>query len=366
MTSEEAAVAAGIAPTDAITPEELQLAARNHGMPLEGLRYDVTPVGLHYLLIHFDIPAVEAATWELEVGGRVRHPLTLSMEDVRSRPAVTLPVTMECAGNGRALLPDPRPLSQPWLAEAVGTGAWLGTPLAPILIEAGLDEDAVEVVFIGLDRGVEGGETQQYERSLSIEEALRDDILLAYGLNGGPLLPQHGFPLRLVVPGWYGMAHVKWLSRITAVAEPFTGYQQAHAYRLRRDEDDPGEPLSRMLPRALMVPPGLASFPERERNLPAGPTTIEGRAWSGWAPVTAVEISVDAGATWAETELEPSPLGQPWAWRGWRFEWEAAPGDHVLCCRARDEEGNEQPDEAAWNVGGYANNGVQRVSVRVL
>jgi sulfane dehydrogenase subunit SoxC len=343
---------------------ELQLAARNHGMPLEALRYSVTPVGLHYLLIHYDIPTVDPAAYALTIEGNVSRPLTLSLDDLRSRPAVELEVTMECAGNGRALLPDPRPLSQPWLAEAVGTGAWTGTPLAPVLTEAGLDDDAVEIVFTGLDRGVEGGEAQQYERSLTIQEALRGDLLLAYGLNGGPLLPQHGFPLRLVVPGWYGMAHVKWLTRITAVAEPFAGYQQAQAYRLRRDEDDPGEPLSRIFPRALMVPPGLASFPERERTLHAGPTTIEGRAWSGWAPIDSVEVSVDGGASWAEAELDQA--GQRWAWRGWRFGWDGTPGDHVLCCRARDEAGNEQPDEAGWNAGGYANNGVQRVPVRVV
>jgi DMSO/TMAO reductase YedYZ molybdopterin-dependent catalytic subunit len=343
---------------------ELQLAARNHGMPLEALRYPVTPAGLHYLLIHYDIPAVDAAAFQLTIEGRISRPLTFSLEDLRARPAVELEVTMECAGNGRALLPDPRPVSQPWLAEAIGTGAWTGTPLAPILTEAGLDDDAVEVVFSGLDRGVEGGELQQYERSLPVEEALRDEILLAYGMNGGPLLPQHGFPLRLVVPGWYGMTHVKWLTRITVVAEPFAGYQQAQAYRFRRDENDPGEPVTRIVPRAMMVPPGVAGFPERERTLEAGPTTLEGRAWSGWAPIEAVEVSTDGGATWTEAELEP--LGQRWAWRGWRFDWEAAPGDHVLCCRASDEARNAQPDEADWNVGGYSNNGIQRVPVRVV
>ena len=346
------------------SPVELQLAARNHGMPLEALRYPVTPAGLHYLLIHYDIPLVDPATFALTIEGLVSRPQTLSLDDLRARPAVELEVTMECAGNGRALLPAPRPVSQPWLAEAVGTGAWTGTPLALLLADAGLDEDAVEIVFSGLDRGVEGGESQQYERSLSVDEALRDDVLLAYGLNGGPLPPQHGFPLRLVVPGWYGMAHVKWLTRITAVAEPFTGYQQVHAYRLRRAEDDPGEPLSRVFPRALMVPPGIAGFPERERTLDAGPTTVEGRAWSGWAPIETVEVSVDGGATWAVAELDPPP--RRWAWRGWRFAWEATPGDHVLCCRARDEAGNEQPEEADWNVGGYANNGIQRVPVRVV
>ena len=208
---------------------ELQQAARNHGMPLEALRYPVTPAGLHYLLIHYDIPAVDPAAFELTVGGRVARPLSLSLDDLRARPSTELEVTIECAGNGRALLPGPRPLSQPWLAEAVGNAAWAGTPLAALLEEAGPLEDAVEVVFTGLDRGVEGGEVQQYERSLTLEEALGGDVLLAYGMNGRPLLPQHGFPLRLVVPGWYGMTSVKWLTRINVVPKPFTGYQQAHA-----------------------------------------------------------------------------------------------------------------------------------------
>src|SRR5207248_2624535 len=138
-----------------ITFEELQLAARNHAIPLEALRYDVTPVGLHYLLIHYDIPAVDPFAWRLTVDGRVRDPLSLSLDDVLARPRLTAPVTMECAGNGRALL-EPRPLSQPWLMEAIGTGEWTGTPLRPLLEEAGIEDAAVDVVFAGLDRGVEG------------------------------------------------------------------------------------------------------------------------------------------------------------------------------------------------------------------
>jgi DMSO/TMAO reductase YedYZ molybdopterin-dependent catalytic subunit len=271
---------------------------------------------------------------------------------------------MECAGNGRALL-SPRPLSQPWLNEAVGTAAWRGTALARLLAEAGPLDDAVEVVFTGLDRGVEAGVEQDFERSLPLEEALRDDVLLAYEMNGAPLLPQHGFPLRLVVPGWYGMASVKWLTRITLVDRPFAGHQQAHAYRFRRDEADEGTPLARILPRALMVPPGVPEFPTRERTVPPGPCLLEGRAWSGLAAVAAVEVSIDGGASWVPAELGDPPASR-WAWRGWRYEWDAAPGEHVLSCRARDEAGNEQPAEPAWNVGGYANNAVQHVAVRVL
>src|SRR5436190_23047430 len=162
---------ARLSSVDGISLEELQLAARNHGMPLEALRYPVTPVGLHYLLIHYDIPLVDEATFELAVGGLVTRPLTLSLDELRRRPAVELEVTMECAGNGRALLPGPRPVSQPWFAEAVGTAAWRGTPLAPLLAEAGPQDGACEVVFTGLDRGFEGGQEQSYERSLTLEEA---------------------------------------------------------------------------------------------------------------------------------------------------------------------------------------------------
>jgi DMSO/TMAO reductase YedYZ molybdopterin-dependent catalytic subunit len=350
---------AGAAPFSEV---ELQLAARNHGMPLEALRYPVTPAGLHYLLVHYDIPAVDPETFELRIEGAVARPLTLSLDDLRGRPSRELEVTIECAGNGRALV-SPRPLSQPWLAEAIGNAAWTGVPLAPLLAEARPRADAVEVVFTGLDRGYEGGVAQEYERSLPLEEALGDDLLLAYAMDGEPLLPQHGYPLRLVVPGWYGMASVKWLTRITVLDRPFDGYQQTQAYRLRRDEDDAGEPLSRIFPRALMIPPGLPSFPERERTLSSGACLVEGRAWSGWAPVSGVEFSADGGETWVEAELEPER--SRWAWRGWRHEWQAAPGEHVLSCRARDAAGNVQPDEAEWNVGGYANNGVQRVPVTV-
>jgi DMSO/TMAO reductase YedYZ molybdopterin-dependent catalytic subunit len=352
---------AGIAATDAITREELQLATRNHGMPLEALRYDVTPVGLHYLLIHFDVPACDEASWSVAVGGRVRQQLSLSMADLRARPPVTARVTMECAGNGRALL-HPRPLSQPWLAEAVGTAEWTGTPLRPILEEAGLPEDVVEVVFEGADHGVQGGEEQDYERSLPVAEALRDEVLLVYAVNGRPLPPQHGFPLRLLVPGWYGMASVKWLRRITAVTEPFEGFQQ-RAYAFRLHEDEPGTPVTLIAPRAAMIPPGFPEFFTRARVLDAGPCMIEGRAWSGAAAIDRVEISTDAGATWDDALLGPTPSS--FAWRGWRFAWNATPGEHELVVRATDGTGAGQPLDQLWNQHGFANTMAQRVPVMV-
>jgi sulfane dehydrogenase subunit SoxC len=348
-----------------ISVEELQLATRNHGMPLEALRYPLTPIGLHYLLIHYDIPRVDPDLWRLTIDGRVRRSLSLGLDDLRARPAVEVAVTMECAGNGRARL-VPRPVSQPWLLEAVGTALWRGTPLRPLLGEAGLEDDAVEVLFTGLDHGFEGGVEQDYARSLPLSEALREEVLLAYELNGEPLPPQHGFPLRLVVPGWYGMTNVKWLGRITALDTPFSGYQQTQGYRFRSDPDEPGTPVARMLPRALMLPPGFPDFLTRARIVPAGPCRLSGRAWSGSRPVAAVEVSTDGGATWDAAKLEPGPALGEWAWREWTFLWEpSGPGEHVLCCRATDEAGNSQPADQAWNVGGYANNAVQRIPVTV-
>ena len=349
--------------TEGISIQELQLAARNHGIPLEALRWDLTPIGLHYLLTHYDIPYVDAATWRLDVGGLVERPQSLSLDDLRSRPAVEVAVTMECAGNGRVHI-EPHVVSQPWLLEAVGTARWRGVAVAALLEEAGVQDDAVEVLFTGLDRGVEGGEEQAYERSLPVDEVMAGNAFLAYEVNGVPLPPQHGFPLRLVVPGWYGMTSVKWLSRITLVDEPFDGYQMRHSYRVRHDEDEPGEPITTIAPRSLMTPPGVPEFATRARMVEAGICEVSGRAWSGRAEITGVDVSSDGGETWSAAELGPGTLGR-WAWRSWRFDWNAEPGEHELCCRARDAGGNEQPLEPAWNVGGYVNNAVQRVSVTV-
>jgi sulfane dehydrogenase subunit SoxC len=351
----------GISSTEEITLEELQLAARNHGMPLEGLRYDVTPIGMHYLLIHFDIPHVDLDTWELEVGGRVGAPLSLSMAEILAAPSVTMPVTMECAGNGRARL-RPRPLSQPWLSEAVGTAEWTGTPLAGILERADIGDDAVEVVFTGADHGIQGDVEQDYERSLPVADAMRDEVLLAYAINGQPLPPQHGAPIRLLVPGWYGMTSVKWLRRISVVSEPFEGFQM-DAYRLRQEPGDSGTPMTRIQPRALMVPPGFPDFFARTRTLDAGPCRLLGRAWSGWAAVARVEISTDGGREWHEADLEPA--AGPFAWSSWTFAWEATAGDHELVARASDGAGNVQPVDQPWNYHGLANNMAQRVPVSV-
>jgi DMSO/TMAO reductase YedYZ molybdopterin-dependent catalytic subunit len=196
-----------------------------------------------------------------------------------------------------------------------------------------------------------------------VAEALRPDVLLAYEMNGQPLPPQHGFPVRVVVPGWYGMTSVKWLTSITVTDAPYDGFQNAVAYRLKQDFDDVGEPVTTIAVRGLMIPPGFPDFGSRGRVVDSGQVELRGRAWSGRGAVTRVEISTDDGATWDEALLQPA-LG-PWAWAGWRSSWDAAPGDHVLCVRATDATGDVQPLSPRWNAQGMANNGVQRVRVHV-
>ena len=348
-------------PTDGpLTVEELRLASRNHALPLEALGSDVTPAGLHYVVVHFDIPTIDAGQWRLRLGGAVRRPLELTLDAIRTRPRSTIPVTLECAGNGRALL-RPRPVSQPWLLGGVGTAEWTGTPLAPLLEEAGLDADAVELVFTGADHGIQGDEEHDYARSLPVGDTSGAGVLLAYEMNGQPLPPQHGYPLRLVVPGWYGMTSVKWLTSIEAVTRPFDGFQQRVAYRLQRDAEDPGEPVSRMRVRSLLIPPGIPDFFTRRRVLRPGSTLLRGRAWSGHGTVERVEVGIDG--QWLDARLHP-PAG-PFAWHGWSLEWDARPGDHELACRATDTTGEAQPFAQAWNHQGMANNVVQRLVVTV-
>jgi sulfane dehydrogenase subunit SoxC len=350
----------GTTADEGITAPELRLAARNHALPLEALRYDLTPAGLHYLLIHYDIPPVDAAVFRLEIGGAVERSLSLTLDELKARERVSMPVTFECAGNGRALL-EPRPLSAPWLTEAVGTAEWGGTALQPLLDEAGVAATGLEALFTGLDGGVEGGVRQEYARSLPIGDL--GDALLAYEMNGSPLPPQHGYPLRLVVPGWYGMTNVKWLARITLLEEPFDGYQQTVAYRMFDADERPGDPVTRMLPRSLMVPPGVPDFFSRQRHLEPGPVTLTGRAWSGYGPIERVEVSTDGAASFADARLG-DPLGEA-AWLGWSLDWDATKGEHVLCSRATDSAGNAQPLLPEWNLKGYANNAVERIPVTV-
>ena len=298
-----------------------------------GASLGLTPIGLHYLLTHYDIPDVDAAAWRLEIGGLVERTLSLRWTISVRDPAVEVAVTMECAGNGRAHV-EPHVVSQPWLLEAVGTARWRGRrsrlcSRRPAFARA--RSRCCSPVSIAASRAGRSRHTSGACRSVRCWKGTHSSHTRSTAV---PLPPQHGYPLRLVVPGWYGMTSVKWLSRITVLDEPFSGYQQSHSYRVRRDEDEPGEPLTMIAPRSLMIPPGIPEFLTRARVVEAGVCEIVGRAWSGASEIAAVDVSSDGGETWAAAELGESMLGR-WAWRPWP-SWRCRAGRvRALLSRAR-------------------------------
>lgn len=345
--------------------KETQLAFRNHGHLAEFLDQPITPLGMHYLLVHFDVPNLSANGYEIAIGGRVRTPRRISLTDIKARPQVTEPVIMECAGTGRSTF-QPRGIYVPWFKEAIGNYEWTGTPLRSLLEESGLLDDAVEVLFTGWDTGVDLGVEHAFERSLPIKEALRDGVMLAWAQNGQPLLPQHGFPLRLIVPTWYGMTSVKWLRAITVLNQPFKGIEQAKVYRYQKSATDPGVPVTVKRVHSAMKPPGLADAISRYRFAALGRHVLQGMAWSGTGAIRRVEVSTDGGGTWRDAEV--GKPGGPYSWTPWSTEWQVSePGEYVLSSRATDTAGNIQPLSSAgiWNRQGMGGNVIGRIHVIV-
>jgi DMSO/TMAO reductase YedYZ molybdopterin-dependent catalytic subunit len=280
---------------------------------------------------------------------------------LRALPSRSLLVTLECAGNGRSGL---RPVTEgePWRYGAVSTAEWTGVPLAALLNAAGVSSRAREILIAGADRGMVPARTGAiaFARSLPLKVALHPDTLLAYAMNGELLQPVHGFPARLIVPGWYGMASVKWVVRIAALTEPFDGYFQTERYIMAHPErgQTTRTPLNTMRVRSLIIDPVEGAV------LPPGTHQVRGLAWSGAAPPTDVEVSVDDGATWEPATL--TSLEGRYAWRRWECTWRApAPGARTLRSRALDAAGCTQPSVPEWNSLGYANNAIQSVGVTV-
>ena len=323
--------------------------------PLAGLDGDVTPTARFYRRNHFPIPVLDPAAWRLGVGGMVHRPLSLSLRELTRLPAQTLAVTLECAGNGRALLRPPAP-GVPWGLGAVGTAEWTGVRLADILARAGIRPDACEVIFGGADRGVVEGSSHpvRFERSLPVREALESDPLLAYAMNGRPLPVRHGYPLRLVVPGWYAVASVKWLTDIRVAGAPFDGFFQATHYVYDRGRG-PHEAVRQVQVRALITRPGAG------QQLPGGGVIVRGVAWSGSAPVARVEVSV-AGGPWRKARLIGAPAAH--GWQQWEFlAGGLRPGDVTVRARATDLAGRVQPGRPEWNRLGYGTNFIHEVRV---
>jgi DMSO/TMAO reductase YedYZ molybdopterin-dependent catalytic subunit len=308
---------------------------------------------------HFPIPNMDEATYRLAVKGLVDQPLTLSMSDLRGMPTRRLVATLECAGNGRALF-QPAIEGEHWDLGAVSTASWSGIPLREVLDRAGVCASAREVVFRGADGGPLDGLPAPivFERSLPYPFSSDGDVLLVHAMNGEPLTPAHGFPLRLLVPGWYAVASVKWLTEIELIDHAFAAFYQTDRYwyewmragRLAR------RPVTIMRVRSLITEPTEGA------RLARGEVTVRGVAWSGYAPIARVEVSA-GGGVWQEARL----LGEQDRYGARRWEaiadlWEST----TLRARATDAGGNSQPEQAEWNRLGYGNNSIHQVAIRVV
>jgi len=320
----------------------------------------VMPNARFYMRNNFRMPNLDAATFRLAIGGLVERSQSFTIRDLQNMRSKTQVVTLECAGNGRALFDRPTE-GEKWGLGAVSTAEWTGVPLVEILDRAGARPDVKDVLFRGADGGtVEGrSESLRFERSLRIDDARDSDVLLAYAMNGEPLPVEHGYPLRLIVPRWYAVASVKWLTGIELIDRTFTGHYQGDKYRYEweRDGQVVSEPVTLQRVRALITEPS----PDTEVG--AGELAIRGVAWSGAAPIARIDVSVNGG-DWQEARLVSERNRYSWQW--WELMTRVEKSqDLVLRARATDLAGRIQPERAEWNRLGYGNNAIQEVPIRV-
>ena len=328
--------------------------------PPPALGGEVTPTAQFYRRNHFPLPLLDEAAWRLDVVGMVQQPLSLSLHEITQLPAETAVVTLECAGNGRVLF-QPSTTGVQWNLGAVGAAEWTGPRLADVLTRAGIKRGACEVIFAGADRGTVDGVPHpiRFERSLTVQDALESGALLAYAMNGQPLPVRHGYPLRLVVPGWYAVASVKWLTDIRVVAERFDGFFQDkdYVYEWNRAGASVREPVRLQQVRALITRPATG------QELSCGGVIVRGVAWSGAAPIARVEVSV-ADGPWQKARLVGSPSAH--GWQQWEFLASGLrPGEVRIRARASDLAGRSQPEQPEWNRRGYAANFIHEVGVRL-
>jgi DMSO/TMAO reductase YedYZ molybdopterin-dependent catalytic subunit len=337
--------------TDGVSERDLLILSDeplNAETKLDAQRGPIVPAGRHYVRTHFGIPK---APREILITGTVREPTSVTLEAIRKLPSRTLAVTLECAGNARKFLQPPTPGEQ-WGLGAVGTAEWTGVALHSVMERAWLPT-AVEVLFRGADEGVpkDLGTRIAYERSLPIDVARGDDVLVAYAMNGKPIPPEHGGPLRLLVPGWYGMASVKWLAQIQVLDRPFAGFFQKDRYVID------GRPLRGIEPRAVITSPAEGADVSR------GQVDVRGYAWSGHAPLARIDLMKSDGTPLGSMTVPPdAPV---FAWHEFGFRLSLGPGEHILIARATDRNGNTQPLSPRWNALGYANNAVRPERIRV-
>lgn len=337
---------------------------QNHEWNFHSLDSFITPTESFYIRNHFAIPQIDLKQWRLKVEGAVEKPLSLSMDELQKLESKTKPLLMECAGNGRVFLTPPvRGVN--WQLGAVGCAEWTGIPLAAILERAGVKREAVEVVLEGADRGTVAEPPSPgpiaFARGLPLEKARQPEVMLAWGMNGKELTTEHGAPLRAVVGGWYGMASVKWLTRIIIADKPFQGFWQTldYSYFQRVNGMPSLTPITEMQVKSQIARPALGEI------VPAGkPYTIVGAAWTGNDRIAQVEISIDGGKTWKAAKLTGKPV--PYCWRLWEYEWPAPkPGKVRIMSRATESTGLAQPMERNADYRTYMIHHVLPVEVEV-
>src|SRR2546426_8438634 len=325
----------------------------NLEMPFATLDGFITPNERFYVRCHFPIPQIEVRDWRLKIEGAVDRSLEVTYDELLKMKTRTVVATLECAGNSRVFL-VPKVKGTQWELGAVGNAEWTGVPLGDVLQQASIRKDAVDVILEGADDGTVAEPPRpvgkiHFSRSLPKEKAM-DDVLLAYKMNGQQLPASHGFPLRAVVPGWYGMASIKWLQRIVVTDKPFNGYYQTvdYAYWRRSDAGPALVPLSEMQVKAEIARPSMNEV------VPAGHNyRVVGAAWTADCEITKVELSTDGGASWQLVTLLGEPVKN--AWRLWEFDWEtpSQPGKHTLMARATDSRGRSQSDQRDADRGTY-------------
>ena len=337
----------------------------NLEMPFEKLEEFITPTELFYVRTHFPIPNIDRNAWWVRIEGAVENPFAINYEQLLNLESVTVPVTLECAGNNRNFL-EPKIKGVQWGLGAVGTAQWTGVPLSALLERAVVKATAREVILEGADGGIlEDPKSPpgklHFARSIPLGKA-RADVLLAYKMNGEELPPQNGFPVRAIVPGWYAMASIKWLQRIIVTEQAFTGYYQTidYAYWKRLEQEAELTPLTEMQVKAEIAKPAQAE------TVPANSSVrVHGAAWTSDGQITKVELSTDGGTTWGQANLLGEP--KPNAWRLWEFNWQtpAAAGNQTLIARATDSLGRTQPVHRDPDRGTYMINHLLPITVEV-
>lgn len=329
----------------------------------------LTPEPRWFIRNHGPVPAVDPASFRLEVAGLVERPLSLSLAELADLPRHTVVAALQCAGNRRTELAAvaPIPGELPWGAEAIANGAWSGFRLADVLARAGVRPEAAHVAFTGLDPVSRLGTTFGFGGSVPLAKALHPDTLLADTINGAPLTPAHGAPLRALVPGYIGARSVKWLASITLQAEPSANYFQRRAYRLFPPDATPDSvdwDSGLMLGEAPLN--AVIATPADGATLSPGPVTLRGYAAAGGdRTIARVDVSADGGQTWQQAQLEAD--GGPWSWSLWSLPLVLAPGTHHLVVRAVDSSGTMQPatPDHGWNFKGYMSNAWHRITLTI-